>query len=120
MAIFLTNNRLTWRSSKAHTDHKFTLPSSVIEMLMGFVGAPEGGWPKRLQKIILRGATPQRGRPRAHGRFFAKVASRCERGGRLNEQRSAQAVADEVLSYLSIPMFRGSSLENRNALRRCE
>ena len=35
-------------------------------MFMGALGEPEGGWPKKLQAIILRGAKPQKGRPGAH------------------------------------------------------
>jgi pyruvate carboxylase len=27
----------------------------VIDMFMGSLGEPDGGWPKKLQKIILRG-----------------------------------------------------------------
>jgi pyruvate carboxylase len=33
-------------------DHQLTLPNSVADML-GSVGQPEGGWPEKLQMIIL-------------------------------------------------------------------
>jgi pyruvate carboxylase len=41
-------------------------PSSVVELFSGVLGVPPGGWPKKLQKIILRGAAPLRGRPSAN------------------------------------------------------
>ena len=56
MAIFLVNHNMTMHQFEQCTpDHNLTLPSSVIEMFMGSLGEPEGGWPKRLQKIILKG-----------------------------------------------------------------
>ena len=66
MAIFLVNHNMTMEQfARLTPDHNLTLPTSVIEMFMGSLGEPEGGWPKKLQKIILRGAKPQRGRPGA-------------------------------------------------------
>jgi pyruvate carboxylase len=44
-------------------NHDVPFPNSVVEMFSGALGIPPGGWPKRLQKIILRGRTPLRGRP---------------------------------------------------------
>jgi len=40
-------------------------PNSVVELFSGVLGVPPGGWPKKLQKIILRGQAPLRGRPSA-------------------------------------------------------
>ena len=40
-------------------------PASVIDMLVGNLGQPIGGWPKRLQKIILGQHKAFRGRPGA-------------------------------------------------------
>ncbi len=67
MAIFLMNHNMTMAQFEALTpDHNLTLPTSVIEMFTGSLGEPDGGWPKKLQKIILRGGKPQRGRPGAN------------------------------------------------------
>jgi len=38
----------------------------VVELFSGVLGVPPGGWPKKLQKIILRGQAPLRGRPSAN------------------------------------------------------
>jgi pyruvate carboxylase len=45
--------------------HDLSLPNSVVEMFSGVLGVPPGGWPSKLQKIILRGAAPLKGRPGA-------------------------------------------------------
>ena len=45
--------------------HDLALPHSVIDLFAGSLGTPPGGWPPRLQEIILRGAEPSRTRPGA-------------------------------------------------------
>ncbi len=37
-------------------------PASVIDMLSGNLGQPDGGWPKKLQKVVLGDRKPIRGR----------------------------------------------------------
>ena len=66
MAIFLVSHGMTMAQFERLTpDHSLTLPATVIDMFMGSLGEPDGGWPKPLQKIILRGAKPNKGRPGA-------------------------------------------------------
>src|SRR5581483_9411328 len=50
---------------KLDTDHDLSFPNSVVEMFAGALGVPPGGWPEKLQRIILKGAEPQHGRPGA-------------------------------------------------------
>jgi pyruvate carboxylase len=50
---------------KLPPDHQLTLPNSVADMFMGSLGQPEGGWPPKLQSIVLRGREPLSGRPGA-------------------------------------------------------
>jgi pyruvate carboxylase len=100
MAIFLANHNMTMAQFEALTpDHNLTLPASVIDMFMGSLGEPEGGWPKKLQKIILRGAKPQRGRPGAN---LPKVDLE-ETTGALEKKIGRRPSHDEVLSYLMYP-----------------
>ena len=40
-------------------------PESVIDMLMGGLGQPMGGWPKKLQKVVLGDKKPLNKRPGA-------------------------------------------------------
>jgi pyruvate carboxylase len=67
LAIFLVSHGMTVAElERLPVNHNVTLPNSVIEMFSGSLGEPEGGWPPHLQKIILKGATPQAGRPGEH------------------------------------------------------
>ena len=100
MAIFLVNHNMTMQQfEQLAPDHNLTLPASVIDMFMGSLGEPEGGWPKKLQKIILRGAKPQRGRPGAN---LPKVDLE-ETATALEKKIGRKPVHDEVLSYLMYP-----------------
>jgi pyruvate carboxylase len=100
MAIFLVNHNMTMDQFAALTaDHNLTLPSSVIDMFMGSLGEPDGGWPKRLQKLILRGRKPQRGRPGAH---LPKVDLE-ETAAAVEKKIGRQPLRDETLSYLMYP-----------------
>src|SRR5262249_4642499 len=51
---------------KLDIHHDVSFPNSVVEMFSGVLGVPPGGWPKKLQKIILRGEAPLKGRPSAN------------------------------------------------------
>src|SRR6266849_5008300 len=46
--------------------HDVSFPNSVVGMFSGILGVPPGGWPRKLQRIILRGQAPLRGRPSAN------------------------------------------------------
>jgi pyruvate carboxylase len=63
MALFMVTNGLTAQDVLDPT-RKLNFPKSVVEMMQGAIGFPPGGWPKVLQKIILKsaGAEPIRGR----------------------------------------------------------
>jgi pyruvate carboxylase len=100
MAIFLVNHNMAMNQFEQLTpDHSLTLPASVIDMFMGSLGEPEGGWPKKLQKVILRGAAPQKGRPGAN---LAPV-NLDETAVALEKKIGRKPVHDEVLSYLMYP-----------------
>jgi pyruvate carboxylase len=66
MTLFLMANELQPADIlKLDEKHDLALPNSVVEMFSGVLGVPPGGWPAKLQKIILRGAAPLKGRPGA-------------------------------------------------------
>jgi pyruvate carboxylase len=100
MAIFLVTHGMTMAEFEAlGTRHTLTLPNSVVEMFAGSLGQPDGGWPKALQKQILRGQKPLRGRPGASlpAVDFEKTAFQIERLiGRAPSK-------DEVMSYVMYP-----------------
>src|SRR5438874_1930743 len=74
-------------------------PNSVVEMLSGTLGVPPGGWPRKLQRIILRGRTPVKGRPSAN-----LPPVNFEQEQKQLAQRVGHALGrDDLLSYLLYP-----------------
>jgi len=49
LALFMVTNGLT-ATDVLTPGKKLNLPKSVVEMMQGMLGQPEGGWPKVLQK----------------------------------------------------------------------
>ena len=79
--------------------HDVAFPNSVVEMFSGVLGAPPGGWPKKLQKILLRGQAPQKGRPSA---TLPAADFGVEREA-LDKKTGHVPRKDELLSYLLYP-----------------
>jgi pyruvate carboxylase len=68
-------------------------------MFGGALGEPEGGWPPKIQSVILRGAKPATGRP---GEHLAPVDLEITR--RAVEKKTEQKVSDaDLMSYLMYP-----------------
>src|SRR5579871_5218092 len=84
---------------KLNEHHDVSFPNSVVEMMSGVLGMPPGGWPKKVQKIILRGEAPLKGRPSANlpaADFAAEKDSL--------EKKTGHAISNEdLLSYLLYP-----------------
>ena len=79
--------------------HDLALPNSVIDLFAGSLGTPPGGWPPRLQTIILRGAEPSRTRPGAD-----LPPSDFGRTRKFLKRKLGRDIRhDEVLSYLLYP-----------------
>ncbi len=64
MAMFMVNNKLT--KEDIFTKENLAFPESVKSMMRGDLGQPFGGWPKELQKIILKDEIPYTDLPNAH------------------------------------------------------
>jgi pyruvate carboxylase len=100
MAIFMVTNNLS-AMDVLQGGKKLAFPKSVVEMMQGAIGWPEGGFPKVLQKLILdsAGAKTMKGRP---GEKMPKVdfaATRKELTARFHfEPRD-----EDVLSYVLYP-----------------
>jgi len=100
MAVFLVTHGLTMTQFEAlGADHGLTLPNSVVEMFAGSLGQPDGGWPKALQKIILRGQKSIKGRP---GASLPPVAFDTL-GDEIERKIGRRPTHDEVLSYVMYP-----------------
>src|SRR5437899_3054445 len=79
--------------------HDVAFPNSVVEMFSGVLGVPPDGWPRKVQKILLRGAKPVKGRPGA-SMPAADFAAEKE----ILEKKTGHAISNEdLLSYLLYP-----------------
>ncbi len=65
MAIFMVTNNLTPEDVMTNGE-EISFPDSVIDFFKGDLGQPVGGFPKKLQKIILKNQKPYKNRPNAH------------------------------------------------------
>jgi pyruvate carboxylase len=100
MALFMVTNGLGGMDV-LDPNKKLHFPRSVVEMMQGAIGFPEGGWPRVLQKIVLdaSGVKPIKGRP---GAKLPKADF--EKNRKELEGKVAGDVRDEdVLSYLLYP-----------------
>ena len=100
MTLFLMAKEMTTAEVlKLDEKHDVAFPNSVVEMFSGVLGVPPDGWPKKVQKIILRGGTPVKGRP---GARMPPVDFPAEK--ELLEKRTGHPVSnEELLSYLLYP-----------------
>jgi pyruvate carboxylase len=64
MTLYMVQNEITEEDVYANGD-TMDFPKSVIEFFEGRIGTPYGGFPKRLQKIVLKGKKPISQRPGA-------------------------------------------------------
>jgi pyruvate carboxylase len=62
MALFLVTNNLK-PDDVMDEKRQLSFPKSVVEFFEGRLGQPVGGFPKKLQQIVLRGKEPLKGRP---------------------------------------------------------
>ena len=100
MAIFLVSHGLTVQQfERLGPDHHLSIPNSVVEMFSGALGTPDGGWPKKLQRVILQGKKSERGRPSAH----LPAVSLEQTAYAVEKRIGRKPEHDEVLSYLMYP-----------------
>jgi pyruvate carboxylase len=100
MALFLLANEMKPGDLlMLEENHDISLPNSVVEMFSGTLGVPPGGWPKKLQRIILRGQAPLKGRPGKHLAPVNFEAAQAELEKKLNHP----VQRDALLSYLLYP-----------------
>jgi pyruvate carboxylase len=110
MALFMVANDLTPEDVK-NPDKEITFPESVISLFKGELGFPPDGFPKDLEKKILKGGRPMVGRPGANlpPVDLAKAKEDAEKaiGRSITEQ--------ELASYLMYPkVFRDYAEHRRN------
>ena len=100
MALFLVGHGMTAAEfALLSPDHNLTLPNSVVDMFSGSLGEPEGGWPKKIAKIILRGEQTKKGRPGAH---LAPI-DLAETMALIEKKIGRKPSRTDLLSYLMYP-----------------
>jgi len=74
-------------------------PESVIDMLSGGLGQPVGGWPKKVQHVVLGNRKPIKGRPGAELKplNFKKLQEE------LTTRLKHEATMDDVFSHVMYP-----------------
>ncbi len=98
MALFMVQNGLSEQDiyDKGET---LSFPESVVTFFQGELGQPVGGFPKELQRIILKGRPAFTERPGA----FAEPVDFGKVKAELAEKIGYQPKTEEVLSYLMYP-----------------
>jgi pyruvate carboxylase len=98
LALFMLTNDLK-AQDVLERGMEMTFPESVIGYFAGEIGQPPGGFPKRLQEVVLKGRQPMVGRPgdTMPPADLAQVRAEVER------KIGREASEADVLSYLMYP-----------------
>lgn len=100
LALFLVSHNMTVADlERLGPDHNLTLPNSVVEMLSGALGEPEGGWPERITQVVLKGKKPQPGRPGDH----LPPVDFAETEAAVEKKIGRKVSHTDLLSYLMYP-----------------
>ncbi|MCC7417167.1 MAG: pyruvate carboxylase [Acidobacteria bacterium] len=100
LALFMVTNGLT-AGDLLSSRTPLSYPRSVVEMLQGMLGEPDGGWPKTFQRAVLASAhvTAIKGRP---GAGMPKVDFK-EAARELAAKIKRPVTEEMVLSYVLYP-----------------
>ena len=100
LALFMVTNELS-PVDLLNPKTPLNFPTSVVEMLQGMLGEPEGGWPKPFQDVVLRSARakPIVGRPGA----ALPPADFGAAADKLHDTMRREPREEDVLSYLLYP-----------------
>lgn len=99
MCMFLVTKNIPAKELLNVTPGSLDFPESVIDMLGGGLGQPDGGWPKKIQKIVLGDKKPTTKRP-------GELAAPCDleqTKAELSEKLGRQATDDDLYSHLMYP-----------------
>jgi len=70
MALYMTSNNLTIGDILLNNDREggssLSFPESVVSLFKGELGQPYGGFPEKVQKVVLKNEKPITGRPNEH------------------------------------------------------
>ncbi|CAG9619853.1 pyruvate carboxylase [Sutcliffiella rhizosphaerae] len=98
MALFMVQNNLS-EQDVIEKGETIDFPDSVVELFEGYLGQPHGGFPKELQRVILKGRTPITVRP---GELLDDVDFEAVRN-ELFETLNRQVTSHEMIAYALYP-----------------
>jgi pyruvate carboxylase len=98
LAIMMVSSGLT-KQQVLDPDYEVAFPESVVQMMRGDLGRPEGGWPEGIQKKVLKGQKPLAERPGAALKPLDLAAER----KKLDEKLGREATDTQFASYLMYP-----------------
>ncbi|MFE7152744.1 biotin/lipoyl-containing protein, partial [Heyndrickxia sporothermodurans] len=98
MALFMVQNDLTEEDVYSR-GMKIDFPDSVVELFQGYLGQPVGGFPKELQKVILKDREPITIRP---GELMENVDLPSLKDA-LSKEIGREANDHETISYALYP-----------------
>lgn len=109
MALFMVQNELDEKTVLTRGEN-IDFPESVIEFFEGYIGQPHGGFPKELQKVILKEREPITVRP---GELLEPADFEAIRE-KLFERLERPVTSHEVLAYALYPkVFEEYSVTNQ-------
>ena len=85
-------------------------PESLIDLMSGNLGQPTGGWPKDIQKVILGGRKPLKGRPGAS----APKIDLAKESVKIKKKYGNKTTDDDLFSYLMYPKVYDDFRDFRN------
>ncbi len=106
MAMFLLNKGIEPKDVP-NLEPGTAFPESVIDMLSGGLGQPKGGWPKKVQKVVLGDNKPMTGRPGAKAGKVDLESTRKE----LSKKVYGEVNDDDLYSYLMYPQVFDSMIQ---------
>ena len=98
MAILMVSSGIS-KEQVIDPEFEVAFPESVVQMMRGDLGRPEGGWPEGIQKKVLKGQKPLEQRP---GALMAPLDLVAERK-KLDEKLGRAATDTQFASYLMYP-----------------
>ncbi|MCL4675103.1 MAG: pyruvate carboxylase, partial [Pararhodobacter sp.] len=99
MALMMITQGLS-RAQVEDPDTDMSFPESVIDMLKGNLGQPEGGWPAGITAKVLKGETPSTERP---GKLLAPIDLEAVRAQVSKELEGLKIDDEDLNGYLMYP-----------------
>jgi pyruvate carboxylase len=99
MALMMVTQNLT-REDVENPDKDISFPASAINMMRGDLGQPPGGWPKAIQKKILKDEKPYTNRP---GENLKPVDLKQTRKDLKKELKGYEVTDEDLNGYLMYP-----------------